>query len=282
MMDDQIIPRLTAKGARGPAASVMRSQLLRTFGTGESMLDSELSDLARGEGVELGFRTAFPDNYLRPVARAKTAEEAETRLAELVEAIRDRLGPVVYGSGEETLESVVGTLLTAQSKTIAVAESCTGGLLAQKLTAVPGASGYFLGGVVAYANSVKTGLLGVSETVLEEHGAVSDPVALAMAEGVRARFGSDFGVATTSISGPSGGTEAKPVGLVHVAISWPEGSRTEGFVFALDRERHRTLSAQLALDWVRRALLGLELSAPTLMRQQGGNPLAGAASGAGK
>jgi len=271
MMDEQVLPRLTARGVLGEA-SVVRTELLRTFGTGESTLDAELADLARGDGVDLGFRTAFPDNYLRPVARAKTAEEAEAKLAELVEAIRERLGPVIYGTGEDPLEAVVGGLLAERQQTIAVAESCTGGLLAQKLTAVPGASSYFLGGVVAYANEVKVGMLGVPEADLDAHGAVSDPVAIAMAEGVRSRFGSDFGVATTGISGPTGGTETKPVGLVHVAICWPGGSRSEGFVFPLDRERHRVLTVQLALDWVRRAMLGYALEGPTLMRKKGSAP----------
>ena len=272
MMDEQVAPRLVERGSMRGGAQIVRAELLRTFGTGESTLDAELVDLARGEGVELGFRTAFPDNYLRPVARAKTVAEAEAKLSELVRAICDRLGPVVYGTGEESLEVVVGQLLTEQNKTIAVAESCTGGLLAQRLTAVSGASSYFLGGVVAYANSAKTDLLGVPEDLLEAHGAVSDPVATAMAEGARTRFGADFGVATTGISGPTGGTDEKPVGLVHVAISWPEGSRTEGFVFPVDRERHRVLTVQLCLDWVRRALQGHELSGPTLMRQKGNTP----------
>jgi len=271
MMDEQVLPRIQAfQARRGAVPVVVRAKLLRTFGMGESTLDAELSDIAADGHVSLGFRTAFPDNYLRPVARGRTAEEAEERLEAVCRAIRERLGPLVYGEGDETLEAVVGRCLVAAGRRIAVAESCTGGLIATKLTDVPGSSAYFLGGVVAYANEAKQGLLGVSGDALREHGAVSDPVARAMAEGVRARFGADFGLATTGISGPGGGSEEKPVGLVHVAIASPEGTHADSFVFPLDRARHRALTAQLALDWVRRSLQGAPLEGPTLMRRRGG------------
>ena len=184
--------------------------------------------------------------------------------------IRERLGAIVYGEGDETLEAVVGRLLRERGKTLAVAESCTGGLVAQKLTDVPGSSAYFLGGVVAYGDASKRALLGVPAELLAAHGAVSDEVARAMAEGARARFGADLAVATTGISGPGGGTPEKPVGLVHIALA--DGTRTHAdhFVFALDRQRHRMLTAQVALDWVRRSLLSLELVGPTLLRRTGG------------
>jgi nicotinamide-nucleotide amidase len=268
MMDEQVLPRIARRA--GASAQVVRATLLRTFGMGESALDAELADVARGGAVTLGFRTAFPDNYLRPVARAADAARAEALLAEAVRAIRERLGAIVYGEGDETLEAVVGRLLAERKRRLAVAESCTGGLIAQKLTDVPGSSAYFLGGVVAYGNAAKRDLLGVPAALLDRHGAVSDEVARAMAEGARARFGADLAVATTGIAGPGGGSAEKPVGLVHVALA--DGSRThaEAFVFPLDRQRHRTLTAQIALDWVRRSLLSLELVGPTLMRRTGG------------
>lgn len=270
MMDDQVMPRLAAQRSVGGA---VRARLLRTFGMGESTLDDELKDVAASGNVSLGFRTSFPDNFLRPLAHADTAEEAEAALDRVCDAIRARLGPLVYSEGDETLDAVVGRLLTERGWTIAVAESCTGGLVAQRITDNPGSSRYFLGGVVAYANEVKQSLLGVSEADLAEHGAVSDPVARAMAEGVRERFGADIGIATTGISGPDGGTEDKPVGLVHVALARAgETTHAESFVFPLDRTRHRQLTAQVALDWVRRALLGAELVGPTLLRRRGGGP----------
>jgi nicotinamide-nucleotide amidase len=265
MMDEEVLPRLAARLA--PAGrGVMRAALLRTFGMGESSLEDELKDLAREDGVSLGFRTAFPDNYLRPVARAATEAEASARLERLCEAIRTRLGPLIYGRDDETLELALGRLLAERGKTLAVAESCSGGLLAQRISAVPGASRYFRGGVVAYANDAKRDLLGVAEALLAEHGAVSAPVARAMAEGARARLGADLAVSTTGISGPDGGTPEKPVGLVFVGFADARGSEAYEFLFPFDRERHRLLTSQVALDWVRRALLGEERVAPRWVR----------------
>jgi nicotinamide-nucleotide amidase len=237
---------------------------------GESTLESELCDIARGGDAELAFRTTFPDNFLRVVARGGSVDEADDKIAGVVEAIRERLGPLIYGEGDEGLEVVVGRLLVEHGKTIATAESCTGGLIAKKLSDVPGSSAYLLGGVVAYANSAKESQLGVPAALIEAHGAVSEPVVRAMAEGARKRFGSDFALATSGISGPDGGTEEKPVGLVHVALAHPQGVHADDFVFAIDRERHRILTAQLGLDWVRRSLLDLDLTGPSLLRRSGG------------
>jgi nicotinamide-nucleotide amidase len=151
-----------------------------------------------------------------------------------------------------------------------VAESCSGGLLAERISAVPGASAYFRGGVVAYANAAKIALLDVPAALLESHGAVSEPVARAMAQGVRKRFDADFGVATTGISGPTGGTPDKPVGLVFVARSHGEEIHVEEVVLPFDRERHRRLTAQIALDAVRRTLLGVPPLALRYGRRGGG------------
>jgi len=265
MLDEEVLPRL-ALLLRPAGAGVMRATLLRTFGMGESTLEDELKDLAREEGVALGFRTAFPDNYLRPVARGATEAEASARLERVCEAIRARLGPLIYGRDDETLELAVGLLLTQQRLTLAVAESCTGGLLAQRISSVPGASRYFQGGVVAYANDAKRDLLGVPDALLAVHGAVSAPVARALAEGARARLGADLAVATTGISGPDGGTAEKPVGLVFVGFADARGSDAYEFLFPFDRERHRLVTSQVALDWVRRALLGAERVAPRWAR----------------
>jgi nicotinamide-nucleotide amidase len=204
-----------------------------------------------------------------------------------VAAIRQRLGPIVYGENNETMESVVGALLTEHRSTVATAESCTGGLIAERITDVPGSSGYFCGGVVAYSNEAKASMLGVPRELIEAHGAVSEPVVRAMAEGARERFGSDFAVATSGISGPGGGTLEKPVGLVWIAIARGDASRVGGavatyadsFVFPVDRSRHRGLTAQVALDWIRRSLLGAELVGPSLLRRGGGGSAPTASSG---
>lgn len=298
MMDEQVMPRLgrlleardrvphgsddmseTSDGSRpngaGAPRRVVRAALLRTFGMGESTLEAELRDLARDGEVELGFRTAFPDNFLRPVARARTAAEADRRIADVVRAIREKLGPIVFGEGEDSMESVVGRMLRASGKTLATAESCTGGLIAERITDVPGSSVYFLGGVVAYSNAAKASLLGVSSSLIEREGAVSEAVVRAMAEGACARFGSDFALATSGISGPDGGTATKPVGLVWIALASAGETHSDSFVFAVDRSRHRSLTSQVALDWVRRRLLGEPLVGPSLMRRAGGSSAPG-------
>ena len=263
MMDEQVLPRIEARCA---GRAVVRARILRTFGMGESNLEEALSGVALGGEVTLGFRTAFPDNLLRPLARAATVAEAEAKLDAVCAAIRERLGALVYAEGDEPLEAVAGRLLRERGMTLAVAESCTGGLLAERVTHIAGASDYFLGGVVAYANAAKQALLGVPAELLDQHGAVSEPVARAMAEGARERFGADLALATTGVSGPGGGSAEKPVGTVCIALAREGGAHAERFVFPLDRARHRSLTAQIGLDWVRRTLLGAPLDAPTLMR----------------
>jgi competence/damage-inducible protein CinA-like protein len=276
MLNEQVLPRIERR--LPPSRMVVRSALLRTFGLGESSLDDALKDIAASGEVTLGFRTAFPDNFLRPVARAASAEQAELRLARACESIRERLGPLVYAEGDETLAAVVVRLLRARGRSLALAESCSGGAVAQRITDVPGASEVFPGGVVAYADAAKRTLLGVPEALLAEHGAVSEPVARAMAEGARARFGADLALATTGISGPGGGSAEKPVGLVYLALADGAHTHVDHFVFPLDRSRHRRLTAQVALDWVRRWLLGVELVGPSLLRRRGGGSQPGRAS----
>jgi nicotinamide-nucleotide amidase len=263
MMDEQVLPRIAA---RRKIESWQRAALLRTFGIGESNLDEMLRDLALPPGVELGFRTQFPDNHVRPVARAKTEAEAQANLEAACRALRERLGPLLYAEGEDTLEAVTGRILIEHRATVAVAESCTGGMIGELLTATPGSTAYFKGGVVAYWNDAKAALLDVPEAILAEHGAVSEPTARAMAEGVRRRFDTTLGIATTGIAGPTGGSAAKPVGLVYVALATAEGSEVRELRLAFDRERNRRLTAQIAIDWVRRHLLGAPLDLPRLGR----------------
>ena len=265
MMDEQVLPRLAR---RRPTDGVVRAALLRTFGIGESSLDHLLRDVAAEGDASLGFRTSFPDNLVRPRVRARSAAEAEAKLARVCGEIRERLGAVVYGEGEETLESVAGRLLCQAKRSVAVAESCSGGLLAERITSVPGASAYFRGGVVAYGDAAKISLLEIAPELLAKEGAVSDPVARAMAEGVRRRFDADFGLAITGISGPGGGSADAPPGTVHVALARDGDTHVGRFVFVLDRDRHRRIAAHIALDWLRRALLGVALAAPTLLRRE--------------
>ena len=183
-------------------------------------------------------------------------EERRQRLEAMTSRLRELVGDAVFCDREEdTLEGVVGELLRKAGATLTVAESCTGGLLAERLTRIPGSSDYFLGGAVTYTNQLKSLVLGVPSKMLREHGAVSEPVARAMAEGVKQTYRSDYGIGITGVAGPGGGSEEKPVGTVHIAVAGPRGTAHKRIRFPGDRERVRMQSAQFALDMLRRMLL---------------------------
>jgi len=187
--------------------------------------------------------------------RGRTDAEAESIIDKLAAEIEEALGNAVFSHAGETMEEVVGLRLSVGNYTVAVAESCTGGLLAQRLTSIPGSSKYFIEGVVAYANEVKIRALGVEPILLLEHGAVSAEVAEAMAEGVRERAGTDFGVSITGIAGPGGGTEEKPVGTVFIGLSYAAGTEHRRVKLPGDRNLIRWRASQAALDMLRRRLL---------------------------
>jgi len=255
MLDREILPfleELLPPGAHRATA------LLRTFGMGESRLDERLADVTAGvPGVTIGFRTQFPENVVRIVAEGKDRAEAEKRLRRVRAEVEARLGPMIVGEGERPIEAVVGELLSARGLRIATAESCTGGLLASRITDVSGSSVYFERGVVTYSNAAKTDLLGIPAETIALHGAVSEPVALAMAEGVRRLAGVDLGIGITGVAGPTGGTPETPVGLVWIALAHAEGAEAHRFQFFGGRERIRIFSATVALNWVRTHLLGV-------------------------
>ncbi len=267
MVDEEILPRLQSRFSR---TAVVRAALLRTFGMGESTLDRELSDLAQDDSsITLGFRTQFPDNLVRVVVRAENEDDAKEKLQRVVGQIHERLGPMVLSEDERPMEAVVGELLAEQNLTVALAESCTGGLLSHRLTEVPGSSRYLIQSIVAYADEAKIRELGVDPALLKAEGAVSAPVALAMAEGVRQRSGADFGISTTGIAGPGGGTDEKPVGTVFVALSTATKSDVRKYELRFDRVRNKELTTQLALDFIRRTILGMELPSEDLLRPTG-------------
>ena len=163
---------------------------------------------------------------------------------------------MVIGQGGETMASVVGRLLRERGHTLSTAESCTGGMIGAMITSEPGASEYYLGGVVAYANAVKQGQLGVPPEILAEHGAVSEPVAEAMARGCREQFASDWALSVTGIAGPAGGTDEKPVGLVYTALAGPHGCDVHRHVFPAQREHIRRRTSMTALNYLRLAMKG--------------------------
>ena len=243
--------------AAGLAEGVFASRMLHFWGVGESNLAEQMADLLEGTNPTVAPYAGSGEVKLRITARAATSEAA-VQLLEPVEAeIRARTGALCFGVDEASLASVLLEQLRSRGQTLAVAESCTGGGLGASLAAVPGASDVLLGGVIAYANRVKHGLLGVPAELLEAHGAVSDPVARAMAEGARRATGADWALALTGVAGPGGGSAEKPVGLVHIAVAGPAGCSSEGVRFGASRGRGwiQTLAAGEALNRLRLALL---------------------------
>ena len=223
--------------AAGLAEGVFASRLLRFWGVAESTLADQVADLLEGENPTVAPYAGAGEVKLRLTARAASTAEAQALLGPLEAEIRARTGAACFGVDDDSLASVVLEQLRRRGETLAVAESCTGGGLGAALAAVPGASDVFLGGVIAYANAVKQGLLGVPAALLESHGAVSDPVAMAMAEGARRATGATWAIAVTGIAGPAGGSAEKPVGLVHIAVAGPDGCRSEGVRFGSSRSR---------------------------------------------
>ncbi|MCP9791743.1 competence/damage-inducible protein A [Vulcanococcus limneticus Candia 3F8] len=242
--------------ASGLAAGVFASRTLRFWGVAESTLAEQVADLLALENPTVAPYAGAGEVTLRITARAGSAAAAEALLAPVEAELRQRAGASCYGADGDSLAAVVLQRLRERGETLAVAESCSGGGIGAALAAVPGASDVFLGGVIAYANAVKQELLGVPAGLLAAHGAVSDPVALAMAEGARRATGATWAIAVTGIAGPGGGSAEKPVGLVHIAVAGPTGSSSEGVRFGGSRGRAwiQTLTAGEALDRLRRSL----------------------------
>jgi nicotinamide-nucleotide amidase len=240
--------------------AVILSRTLHTFGLGESAVAERIPNLMRrGGNPSVGTTVSGGIVSLRVNARFPSPREARTQLEETAEAARAALGPIIFGQDDETLSAVVATALLQSKKTVTTAESCTGGLLAKMLTDTPGSSAYFTQGWVTYANDAKTGLLGVPAETLREHGAVSEPVVRAMASGARERAGADFGLSISGVAGPDGGTPAKPVGTVCLALADAGGVTARTFNFPGDREMVRDRSAKMALTMLRFHLLGTDM-----------------------
>jgi len=250
MFADHIAPRLPAAGR------VLVERVLHTFGTGESDVAARITDLMdRDANPMVGTTVAAGLISIRITARGADADEADALADQTIAELRSRLGEWVVGEGEATVASAVGEMLRQRGRTLATAESCTGGLVGRWITDVAGASEYYLGGVISYADDVKRDTLGVSEQLLREHGAVSEPVAAAMAAGCRDRFGADWSIALTGIAGPAGGSGQKPVGLVYIALAGPEGVTVHRHVYPGTRETIRRRAATAALNHLRLALM---------------------------
>jgi nicotinamide-nucleotide amidase len=233
---------------------IMR-QTLSIFGLTESAVD-ELASPIYTQYQNPSTTILFKDGQieLHLTAQARNETEILKLLDDLGGRLDEALGEYVFSRNNETIEEVVGQLLKLRGYTLATAESCTGGLVAGRITETPGSSEYFLEGVVSYSNEAKVDLLGVPKELIEAHGAVSEEVAVAMAEGIRKRAGSTFGIGVTGIAGPGGGSEEKPVGLVYIALADNSQTTTRKFIFPGDRQFIRTLSVNAALDMLRRRL----------------------------
>jgi len=263
MMEQQVLPWLRSE--RG--GDVYLARVFQTFGITESGLDELVAGLIDPNEARVSFRASFPEVSLRLVVRG-APDEAERRLDALAARMRDRLGPYCYGEGAVTMEEAAGWALRDRGLTLAVAESCTGGLVGHRVTSVAGSSAWMRGGVIAYANDAKVRLLGVPEQVVAEYGAVSVETAAAMARGARERLGSDLAIATTGIAGPDGGTPEKPVGTVCVGLATATDVRTSRYQLWGTRDWVKLLASQIALDWVRRQALGLEMTDSAILRRR--------------
>ena len=247
MFAEQILPRI-----RGSAPNNTHQVRLRTYGLGESAIGDLLADVeSTFPGITLGYRAHFPEVDVKVHARAATQSIAHDLALRATAVVRERLADVLYGEGDDAFPDIVGRALRARGWLLAIAESCTGGLISHLLTSHP-ASDYFIGGAVTYANSAKTRLIGVSEDTLRGHGAVSAEVAAEMAEGARRLCEVDAALSVTGIAGPTGGTAQKPVGLVYWSVAHPGGTVVKHHVFPGDREEVRLAAAYSALDLLRR------------------------------
>ncbi len=254
MMQEFVVPFLKKQGRLEP----IRVWQYRTTGIAESRIYQICQDiLEEFRDYEVAFLPKFTGVDIRVAVKAASPNAG--RFAEFETELYRRIGTYIYTQGEEELEAVVGRLLKEKGLTIAVAESCTGGLVQERITNVSGSSEYFMGGMVAYSNESKMKFLGVREASLKTHGAVSDVVAREMAVGVREAMGTGIGVSTTGIAGPTGATPEKPVGLIYIGLSAGETLLARRFVFTNDRRLNKELGAQAALEMVRRYLLGIPI-----------------------
>lgn len=252
MFADFVLPKIRERAG----GIVFRKRVIKVSGMGESAVDEAIAPIytARPD-VRTGILFNKSEVEVHLTASAPTEAEADAVNSELAAAIAERLGVAVFSTEGESMESVVGRMLAETGRTVSVAESCTGGLVAQRLTSVPGSSRYFIESVVAYANEAKTRLLGVPPESIDRHGAVSAEVAEVMAAGMRERSGTDLAVSVTGIAGPDGGTEEKPVGTVFVGFADRTRSRSIALRLPGDRYLIRWRSSQAALDMLRRQML---------------------------
>lgn len=253
LLVEHVLPKLSTWHEDHRLSTHQRT--FRIFNLPETEVNRRIATLDLSPDVHIGYYPVFPEVHLSLTVRDKKTNNAKRLFNSSCNAINTVLGDSIYGCDQDSMERVVGRLLLENNLKLAVAESCTGGLICRKITNTPGSSAYLLGGVVSYANSLKTIYLGVSPKLLESHGAVSREVAEEMAVGVKSKSGADIGLAVTGIAGPDGGSEEKPVGTVYIAIATSEENWVTRFQFGGDRTQIREISAQSGLDLIRKYLL---------------------------
>lgn len=254
MTDDSVIPMLLElSGER----KTIKSRVIKTIGMSESKIAEILKDLfMEYTNPTIAYLAGDSGISIRLTAMAENAATADSMIAELEAKVRGRLKKIIYGTDDMTLEEIIGHLMRDKGFKLAIAESCTGGLIANRITDVAGSSEYFERGYVTYSNSSKAQELGVPGDTIVSHGAVSEEVALAMAEGVRKLADTDIGIGVTGIAGPGGGTEEKPVGLVYIALATEKYACVKHYRFPWDRKRNKHFAALMTLDLLRKYLMG--------------------------
>lgn len=258
MMNDVVVPRLVEK-MEGSKSKIKR-RTLQTTGIPESTLAEKLGDMNELlEGGKLAFLPSIAGVKLRISVEDEDEKTATNNLSEIEQKIRAKVGRYIYGKDDETLEEVVARLLEERQLKISTAESCTGGLIANRLTNISGSSNYFERGVVCYSNASKVEILRVDEDLVAEKGAVSIEVAMQMAEGVKSTSGSDIGISVTGIMGPKGATTDKPVGLVYIGYCDDKVCTAKKYIFGNERLLNKQRTMRAALDMVRKQLLGISL-----------------------
>jgi nicotinamide-nucleotide amidase len=253
MFENHVLPRLTA--FLGEKQTIIKSRILKLYGIGESQAEEQVKDLVGSTNPTLASYAKPTEIQFRLTAKAFSQAEADNLLQSLENKLYARLGPYIFARDEDTMQAVLGRLLSQHSLSLALAESCTGGLAANWLTDVPGSSVYFQGGVISYSNELKTGLLQVPTELLHRHGAVSCEVAIAMAHGIRRLAQADIGAAVTGIAGPGGGSSEKPVGLVYVAVADNADTRYRRYQWSGARKIIKQRAAQALLNLIRERLL---------------------------
>ncbi|HLO26835.1 MAG TPA: competence/damage-inducible protein A [Geobacteraceae bacterium] len=255
MLDETVIPCIDGERKE---PELLATKVLKIFGLSEAEVDAMLTGaIAPDSGVSIAFAVDFPEVHVKLRAIGKSARAVGDALDSACLGVREKLWGYVFGEDRETIDSVVADLFRRNGVTLSLAESCTGGLVAKRITDVPGSSVYFIEGAVTYADAAKVRSLGISRRLLEEEGAVSSATAIAMARGMRRLSGSDIALAITGIAGPEGGSEEKPVGTVFLALATPAGCQAKGYLFSGSRDEIRTITAFTAMDWLRRHLLSL-------------------------